>query len=60
MPPRTAKQQKLMGAALAVKRGESKGFPEARKVSSQMSAKQLKEYATKPAGGYPGKKKKAK
>jgi hypothetical protein len=58
MPPRTPKQQRLMGAALAVKRGESKAFPEARKVAKQMSAKQLKEYATKPKGGYPGKKKK--
>lgn len=47
-----------MGAALAVKRGGSKGFGLARKVSGQMSAKQLKEFATKPKGGYPGKKKK--
>jgi Protein of unknwon function (DUF3008) len=36
-----------MGAALAVKRGESKGFPEARKVASGMSEKQLKEFASK-------------
>jgi hypothetical protein len=41
-------QQRLMGAALAVKRGESKAFPEARKVASQMSEKQLKEFARKP------------
>jgi hypothetical protein len=47
-----------MGAALAVKRGQSKAFPEARKVASQMTGKQLKEFATKPKGGYAGKKKK--
>jgi hypothetical protein len=52
MPPKTAKQQRLMGAALAVKRGESKGFPEARKAARGMSQKQLKEFATKPKGGY--------
>jgi Protein of unknwon function (DUF3008) len=47
-----------MGAALAVKRGQSKGFGMAKKIAGQMSEKQLKEYATKPKGGYPGKKKK--
>lgn len=45
-----------MGAALAVKRGQSKAFPEARKVARGMSAKQLKEFATKPKGGYKKKK----
>jgi hypothetical protein len=49
-----------MGAAYAVKEGKSKAFPEARKVAGQMSKSQLKEFATKPAGGYPGKKKKKK
>jgi hypothetical protein len=43
-------QQRLMGAALAVKRGESKGFPEARKVASGMSESQLREFARKPKG----------
>jgi Protein of unknwon function (DUF3008) len=48
-----------MGAALAVKRGESKGFGLARKIAGQMSEKQIKEFATKPKSGkYPGKKKK--
>jgi hypothetical protein len=56
MPPRTARQQRLMGAAYAVKEGKAKGFPEARKVAGQMSKTQLKEFATKPKGGYPGKK----
>lgn len=37
-----------MGAALSVKRGESKGFPEARKVASEMTAKQLEDFAKKP------------
>ena len=50
--------QRTMGAALAVKRGESKGFGKARKIAGQMTEKQLKEFATKPKGGYPGKKKK--
>lgn len=36
-----------MGAALAAKRGE-KTFPEARKVASGMTEKQLKDFATKP------------
>lgn len=45
-----------MGAALSVKRGASKGFPEARKVAGGMSQKQLEEFATKPKGGYKKKK----
>jgi Protein of unknwon function (DUF3008) len=57
MPPKTSKQQRTMGAALAVKRGQSKGFGMARKIAGSMSEKQIKEYATKPKGGYPGKKK---
>jgi len=35
-----------MGAALAAKRG-GKTFPEARKVASQMSEKQLEDFARK-------------
>jgi hypothetical protein len=50
MPSKTPKQQRLMGAALAVKRGESKGFAEARKVASGMSEKQLEDFARKPKG----------
>lgn len=37
-----------MGAALAVKRGESRGFPEARKVAGSMTEQQLKDFAAKP------------
>ena len=37
-----------MGAALAVKRGESKSFPLARKLAKGMSEKQLEDYARKP------------
>jgi hypothetical protein len=47
MPSKTPKQRRLMGAALSVKRGESKGFPEARKVAGSMSEEQLKDFATK-------------
>jgi hypothetical protein len=47
MPPKTAKQQHLMGAALAAKRG-GKTFPEARKVARGMTEKQLEEFARKP------------
>jgi hypothetical protein len=48
MPSSTRKQQRTMGAALAVKRGESKGFPLARKLAKGMSEKQLEDYARKP------------
>jgi len=48
MPSTTKKQQRTMGAALAVKRGESKGFPMARKIAKGMSEKQLEDYARKP------------
>jgi hypothetical protein len=57
---KTPGQQRLMGAALAVKRGQAKGFPEARKVARGMSESQLKEFATKPRGGYPDKKSRGK
>jgi hypothetical protein len=36
-----------MGAALSAKRGH-KTFPEARKVASQMTQKQLEDFARKP------------
>jgi len=48
MPSSTRKQQRTMGAALAVKRGESKSFPLARKLAKGMSEKQLEDYARKP------------
>jgi Protein of unknwon function (DUF3008) len=48
MPAKTKKQQRTMGAALAVKRGESKGFPMARKIAGGMSEKQLEDFARKP------------
>jgi hypothetical protein len=57
MPPKTPKQQRLMGAALSAKRG-AKAFPEARKVAKGMTEKQLEDFARKPKGGYAGKKKK--
>jgi hypothetical protein len=48
MPAKSAKQQRLMGAALAAKRGEA---PAASKkvaeVAKSMTEKQLKEFATK-------------
>jgi hypothetical protein len=51
MPAKTPKQQRLMGADYArAKAGES--------TVTGMGVKKLKEFATKPTGGYPGKKKK--
>jgi hypothetical protein len=47
-----------MGMALAAKRGAKPASKEVAKVARGMSAKQLKEFATKPKSGYPGKKKK--
>jgi hypothetical protein len=48
MPSTTKKQQRTMGAALAVKRGESRGFPMARKLAGSMSQKQLEDFARNP------------
>jgi len=46
-------QQRLMGAALAAKRGEAKaGSKTVADVAKGMTEKQLKEFATKPRGGY--------
>ena len=51
MPAKSEKQRKLMGAALAYKRGESKtSSEEIKKVASSMSEKELEEYASKPTG----------
>jgi hypothetical protein len=46
MPSTSGKQQRLMGAALAAKRG-AKSFPLARKLASQMTTKQLRDFARK-------------
>lgn len=47
MPSKSKAQQNLMGAALSAKRG-GKTFPAAKKVASQMSEKQLKDFAKGP------------
>jgi hypothetical protein len=54
MPAKSAKQQRLFGAALAAKRG-AKTFPEAQKVAGQMSEKQLEDFARKPKSYLPKK-----
>lgn len=54
MPSKTPAQRRLMGAALAAKRG-AKTFPEAKKVASQMSEKQLEDFARKPKSYLPKK-----
>lgn len=48
MPSKTPSQRRLMGAALAAKRGK-KTFPEAQKIAGQMSEKQLEDFAKGPA-----------
>ncbi|MCC8133924.1 MAG: DUF3008 family protein [Tannerellaceae bacterium] len=48
MPARSEKQRRLMGAALAYKRGESHTVSEEiKKVADSMSEKELEEYASK-------------
>jgi hypothetical protein len=47
MPSHSARQQRLMGAALSAKRG-GKSFPAARKVAKGMTEKQLEDFAKKP------------
>jgi hypothetical protein len=50
MPAKTPKQQRFMGADYArAERGE--------KTQTGMSKSQLRDFARKPKGGYPGKKK---
>jgi hypothetical protein len=54
MPPKSKAQQRAAGAALAAKRGEGsmkKGMPSTQ-MAKGMSENQLKEFATKPRGGY--------
>ncbi len=49
MPAKSEKQRKLMGAALAYKRGESDtSSEEIRKVANSMSEKDLEDFASKP------------
>lgn len=45
MPPKSARQQRFMGAELARKR-------EGKATRTGMSTKQLEEFAAKPKGGY--------
>lgn len=47
MPATSEKQRRLFGAALSVKRRRSKGFQKARKLASQLSEGQLREFAAK-------------
>jgi len=46
MPSKTPAQRRLMGAALAAKRG-GKSFPLARKIAGQMTETQLEDFARK-------------
>lgn len=49
MPAKSEKQRKLMGAALAYKRGESKTTSdEIKKVANSMTESELKDFASKP------------
>lgn len=49
MPARSEKQRRLMGAALAYKRGENPNpSEEVRKVADSMSEEQLEDLAKKP------------
>lgn len=54
MPAKSSKQQRLMGAALAAKRGKNT-FPSAQKLANQMSEKQLEDFAQKPTKSKKGK-----
>ena len=49
MPSKSSKQQRLMGAALAAKRGK-KTFPMAQKIAEQMSETQLEDFSRKSGG----------
>ncbi len=49
MPARSEKQRRLMGAALAYKRGENENASEEiKKVAKSMTEKELEEMASKP------------
>lgn len=52
MPAKSEKQRRLMGAALAYKRGENKNASEeVKKVAESMTEKELEEFASKPIAG---------
>ena len=57
MPARSKSQQRLMGMALEAKRTGKAASPEVRKVASNMSAKQLKDFAATKTKSLPRKKK---
>jgi len=49
MPAKSEKQRRLMGAALAYKRGENKtASNEIKKVADGMTEKELEDFASKP------------
>ena len=49
MPAKSEKQRRLMGAALAYKRGENPhASEEVRKVAESMTEEQLEDFASKP------------
>jgi len=49
MPAKSEKQRRLMGAALAYKRGENKqASEEIKKVANSMTEEQLEDFASKP------------
>lgn len=49
MPAKNEKQRRLMGAALAYKRGENKNASEEiKRVANDMTEKQLEDFASKP------------
>ena len=54
MPAKSSAQQKAAGIALAIKRGEAKAKPgtASAEMAKSMTAKQAREFATKPKGGY--------
>ena len=57
MPAKSEKQRRLMGAALAYKRGETKNVSdEIKKVANGMTEKELEDFASKPKTNKKGKK----
>ncbi len=56
MPAKSEKQRRLMGAALAYKRGEyPQASEEVRKVAESMTEKELEDFAKKPVSAAKGK-----
>lgn len=49
MPAKSEKQRRLMGAALAYKRGETKNASdEIKRIADSMTEKELEDFASKP------------